>query len=571
MSDSTRVAAVGCAMFAMLAATACGGEGSGGSAGNSTLPQTFSVSATSGTGGGISPSTATVSTGNTTIFTITPLTGYGIGAVTGCGGTLSGNAYTTGPINGSCTVSANFSALGPIWESGSDIRDQAGVYGAQGQPAASNVPGARLGAVTWTDAKGNLWLFGGNASNSPVVVGYLNDLWKYNVATGQWTWMSGSNTMKANGVYGTLGQPAAANVPGARQAAVGWTDASGNLWLFGGDGYDATNAGYGTLGDLWEYTPSTGEWTWQGGPNTEADPVNTQGVYGTRDQPAATNQPGPRTSAVAWTDASGNFWLFGGMGYDSIGIFGDLNDLWKYSPSTGQWTWISGCDLSGCVDSYGGVGQLSPGARDSCVAWTDTSGNFWLFGGSGIDKIQNTGILNDLWKYSPSTGEWTWESGFQVCDSKNLTGCPGVYGTRGQPAATNVPGSRYSAIAWTDARGNLWLFGGNGYDSTATDQNAFQGWLNDLWKYDPSTGQWTWMGGSNIIGALGTYGTLAQPAATNVPGARFDAAVWTDINRNVWLFGGDGDSTTLGYGGGLNDLWWLQSSSSSGCSGFGCE
>jgi hypothetical protein len=44
------------------------------------------------------------------------------------------------------------------------------------------------------------------------------------------------------------------NQPGGRKDSVGWTDLSGNLWIFGGFGYDATNsAGY--LNDLWKYTP----------------------------------------------------------------------------------------------------------------------------------------------------------------------------------------------------------------------------------------------------------------------------------------------------------------------------
>jgi hypothetical protein len=556
-----------CATFAILSTTACGGGGSGSSA----MPQTFTVMATSGAGGSVSPSSAAVSNGNTATFTITPSAGYGIGAATGCGGTLAGNVYTTGAISGGCTVSASFSALGPIWEGGSDTREQAGVYGTQGQPAASNVPGERSGAVTWTDASGNFWLFGGDGYSRPLPNSYaedLNDLWKYDVATREWTWMSGSNSVGANGVYGSLGQPAATNVPGARQGAIGWTDAGGNLWLFGGNGYDATNAGYGTLGDLWEYRPSTGEWTWQGGPDTEADPTTAQGVYGTEGQPAASNLPGPRSSAMTWTDVSGNFWMFGGIGYDSIGIFGDLNDLWEYSPSSGEWTWKSGCNLSGCVDGFGGLGQTAPGARDSAVAWTDGSGNFWLFGGSGVDTHENTGTLNDLWKYTLTTGAWTLEGGSMTFGSIN--GFAGVYGTLGQSATTNMPGSRYGGVGWTDASGNLWLFGGNGYDSAATFEAPFQGWLNDLWKYDPSTTNWTWEGGSNLENASGVYGTLGQPAATNVPGSRFAAAVSTDTNHNVWLFGGYGyDSASLG--GGLNDLWLLQSSSSRGCSGFGCR
>jgi hypothetical protein len=190
--------------------------------------------AASGTGGSISPSSATVNNGNMATFTVTPSTGYGVGSVTGCGGTLSGNTYTTAAINGGCTVSADFNALGPIWKGGSNTPQQAGVYGSQGQPAATNVPGARTSAVAWTDTSGNFWVFGGSDSVADSISGYLNDLWKYSPTTGEWTWESGSTTGGATGIYGTLNQPAATNVPGARSSAASWTDASGNLWLFGG-------------------------------------------------------------------------------------------------------------------------------------------------------------------------------------------------------------------------------------------------------------------------------------------------------------------------------------------------
>lgn len=49
----------------------------------------------------------------------------------------------------------------------------------------------------------------------------------------EWTWMSGSNTLDADGVYGTQGITSTSNVPGAREYAVSWSDKSGNLWLFG--------------------------------------------------------------------------------------------------------------------------------------------------------------------------------------------------------------------------------------------------------------------------------------------------------------------------------------------------
>ena len=31
------------------------------------------------------------------------------------------------------------------------------------------------------------------------------------------------------------------------------------------------------------------------------------------------------------TDLSGDFWLFGGLGFDSSGVQGNLNDLWSFT------------------------------------------------------------------------------------------------------------------------------------------------------------------------------------------------------------------------------------------------
>jgi hypothetical protein len=50
----------------------------------------------------------------------------------------------------------------------------------------------------------------------------------------------------------------------------------------------------------------------------------------------------------------------------------------------------------------------------------------------------------------------------------------------GTPAATNVPGARQWQANWIDSSGNLWVFGGDGYDSGGS-----LGYLNDLWKYEP--------------------------------------------------------------------------------------
>ena len=73
-------------------------------------PIYYTVSATAGSGGSISPASASVQAGATARFTVTPSSGYVVSSVTGCNGSLSGSTYTTGPINSACTVAAQFEA-----------------------------------------------------------------------------------------------------------------------------------------------------------------------------------------------------------------------------------------------------------------------------------------------------------------------------------------------------------------------------------------------------------------------------------------------------------------------------
>lgn len=63
------------------------------------------------TAGSINPTSATVNSGSTQAFTITPNYGYRRDTVTGCGGTLSGNTYTTGAITADCMVSVGYSYI----------------------------------------------------------------------------------------------------------------------------------------------------------------------------------------------------------------------------------------------------------------------------------------------------------------------------------------------------------------------------------------------------------------------------------------------------------------------------
>ena len=137
--------------------------------------------------------------------------------------------------------------------------------------------------------------------------------------------------------------------------------------------------------------------------------------------------------------------------------------------------------------------------------------------------------------------EWTWVSGSSAPNQA------GIYGTQGVAAPTNIPGCRTQAVSFTDAKGNFWLFGGQGEDKFASD-----GWLSDLWKFDGMN--WTRVSGAKTTNQIGTYGTEGTPSAQNVPGARYGSVAWIDVAGRLWLFGGRGNDS-IGTQAPLNDLW----------------
>lgn len=69
---------------------------------------THVVTATAGAHGQIAPPQQTVDHGSVAVFTVAPDANYHVASVTGCGGSLNGTTYTTGPVTAACVVSASF-------------------------------------------------------------------------------------------------------------------------------------------------------------------------------------------------------------------------------------------------------------------------------------------------------------------------------------------------------------------------------------------------------------------------------------------------------------------------------
>lgn len=426
------------------------------------------------------------------------------------------------------------------WMRGSNQSGITGVYGTLGVASPTIDPGGRHGSGTWRDLNGDLWMFGGEGYSTVNSTTWLNDLWKYSVANNEWTWMGGSQMPDQPSVYGTLGQAAATNQPGAREFPVCWTDANGKFWMFGGFGFSANPSQISAerMGDLWKYDPVTNLWTWMGGTNLTLQ----NGSYGTQGVAAPANRPGCRVGSASWTDASGDLWLFGGRGFPASGVEGFLNDLWKYNITSGLWTWMGGTNQMGQAGVFGTLGVASvnniPGGKEFPSVWKDALGKVYIFGGRGA------GYFNDLWKYDPAVGSWTWLKG------SNTANQAGTYGTQGVPATANVPGARFSQAHWTDKYGQFWMFGGQGWSATTLNN------LNDLWRYDVCTNNWMWIKGTDTTNRLGIYGTIQIPAGTNMPGSRIYNNYWLDKNQtDLWLIGGEGFDASNFVNDHMNDVW----------------
>jgi len=339
------------------------------------------------------------------------------------------------------------------WVKGTGIPNQPPVYGIQGVPDPANTPGQRSWCcASWVDTTGRLWLYAGHISASTNV---MNDLWCYDIATNEWTWVNGSTGFNISAVHGILGIPGAANHPGSRcETASTWTDSLNNLWLFGGNGYDDGGL-FGLMNDVMMYNISTNEWTWIKGQNI----ANQAGIYGSKGVSGSSNTPGSRMTHTKWKDQQNNFWIMGGQVYGT----GPANDLWKYNPGINEWTWMAGSNVTGDTGSFINIcvfdSTNNPASRtEQRASVTDNCGRFWMFGGFPG--------LNDLWFYDPQQSQW------KILSLKQ----PSNNGSLGVPSLTNIPRTRHGAVAWWGDDDRFYLFAGNNGNS-----------YNDMWVFTPDT------------------------------------------------------------------------------------
>ncbi len=350
--------------------------------------------------------------------------------------------------------------------------------------------------LVWDGTRNKAVLFGGMQMDIPNASGVpKQDTWEWDPAAGTWTELTALGS-KPTQRYGH---------------AMAFDGSRGRAVLFGG--WDMSTGG--SLGDLWDWDPTTGAWTQRltgtegTGPSPRMyaslvsndtvarlelvagaatyDPYGKNGTGGSyigpmpgpvgigyygftgsrevweldpvpptfTDRTAPLDVPSMRTShAMAYNPTTGKTYMFGG--YDSMSSQ-PLDDLWEWNGTT--WAQVTA--------------DVRPPARaDAAMAYDPARKSLILFGGT---SYYGSSVYNETWEWSSTRG-WT-----------QLT-----------PASS--PDALYSHGMVTDtSRGKILLFGGisNYYYYYGPDGGAAGGapmkdpMRNEVWEWDGAKITWT--------------------------------------------------------------------------------
>ena len=406
-----------------------------------------------------------------------------------------------------------------------------------GLNSTANLAGTREGSAYWKDQSGLFWLFGGKGVGQDGSNGYLNDMWKFDSSTSEWTYVRGASTTGASSILSASvslgGSDSDVDVsPGARMNPVTWSVAvdgtNSELYLFGGNGARGATVEMVILDDTFE----------------AGDIFTLNGVAftaGTEFAVAATGSTAARALQIASAvNQSSNSSVQGVISAYADGINPSIFFMYDTQGSTpnGVTTIVETAD--NVTDNFS-----FPKALAATATFSD-----------GTDTATTTGLYNDLWKFSTQTATWTLVKA-DIINASYATSQDswGRFGTVLTASDSYYPSPREMAAGnnWTDLTNpsfpKLYLFGGQGNDS-----RGVYGYLNDLWYFDTQTNMWVWVAGSNQVSSGGTYGTKGVPSTANIPGSRLGASSFKTSDGYFWLFGGYGYPASGGVGY-LDDLW----------------
>jgi N-acetylneuraminic acid mutarotase/PKD repeat protein len=264
---------------------------------------------------------------------------------------------------------------------------------------------------------------------------------------------------------------------------------------------------------------------------------------------------------VSWT-YNNKLYLFGGLSnkfFTWNGDFADslLSDIWEFDLSTKKWRWIKGSNSFHQNGVYGTQGTAAtgntPGARSDALFW-QANDKFYLFGGRGRAENGSIGCLNDLWEFDPATNNWRWLKGSKLVNQFS------TFGTMGTAGANNTPGGRVEGTCWT-LNNKLYTFLGRGIEPGNSFANPQL--LHELWVYDITTNNWTWLKGNNssqdyLVDNYANFGVKGVASAATRPNVSYNPT-GSVVDGKLYLFGGRTSYQYTGctncYDGTYNNLW----------------
>lgn len=449
-------------------------------------------------------------------------------------------------------------------------KDLLGNEGILNVPDGKNDPSGRVPTPGILINK-EIWFYGGsgvgiNSAKNVFSSVFLNDIWKYDPASGIWTRVWGSNTIAPSNipVYGTQGQFAASTNPGGRAFPSVSVDANNNIWLAGGLREVALtevpySGGQSGTNELWMFNTSKKQWSWIWGSTSAIE----KGSYVNKGSFSVNAKPCNRLQAFSWFDKSGILWLYGGVATnDVLPAVVPLNDIWKFDPTTYQWCWVGGDAPDFSVTSTPAVPNISygtahvesssntPGARQShSSAFYIVDGNLWLFGGR---EGEYSYMKNDLWLFNTKKEKWVWKGGGSGYNTYS------IFGTQGKFDPLNVPSARTGSTMFGFHGSRMFFYGGVGLTrkGESTNANGTFGTLSDLWSYDTTSRSWAWIAGDSVGIRPPVYGSLKVPDSKNNPGARDGAFGMVQADSLILIAGHlRNKETTPSINNSTNDVW----------------
>ena len=221
-------------------------------------------------------------------------------------------------------------------------------------------------------------------------------------------------------------------------------DSAGNLWIYGGSVQCRSSTdGFQVFADMWKFTTASNTWQFISGPlplTSFAAATNSFANYGIRGQGATINRPGTRAGHKMTIDLAANeiFIIGGGFERGLNRDFG-LDNVWKFSSSTKQFTWLYGASAMNITTTnpkiYTAItaGTINttntkniPGSFQSGVAHYHSSSKSMIYG-FGTSQIKNSSssyLSNQLFQL-----KWACKPGFLWTGSTCVACAANTYST----------------------------------------------------------------------------------------------------------------------------------------------